>query len=42
MDWEKYAKKLEDIISRIDLSEGTQALVDFAVNEAKEQCQESS
>ena len=42
MDWEKYAKSLEDIISRIDLPDATRILVDALVEESKANCNVSS
>lgn len=39
MDWEKYAKELENIIESIDLPEGTRNLVDGLVEIAKTKCE---
>ena len=36
MDWERYAKELEEIIAAIDLKEPTRILVDALVKRAKE------
>lgn len=38
MDWRKYAKRLEDIIGAIDLSEDRRIIVDAFVNDARKQC----
>lgn len=36
MDWEQYAKRLEEIINGIDLPDHTRILVDALVKQAKE------
>ena len=42
MDWEKYAKNLEEIISSLDLPHQTRVLVDGLVEHFKNKCKKSS
>jgi len=42
MNWEQYAKSLEDIIERIDMSDHTRILVDRLVDMAKRDAQDNT